>query len=213
MNNTLYNVHPMNMNQKEDATTLEILQTIESKEDITQRHLADKLDVALGLANSYLKRCVTKGLIKVKQAPPNRYFYYLTPKGFAEKSRLTVKYLTSSFDFYRNAGSACSDIFSNCEQTGQTRILLCGISELAEIASVRSHYHTINIIGIYDRQISIPKFLDMPMWNKLPVEDSYDAIVITALENTQIIYDSLISEIARDKIFVPSILGINTTSN
>jgi len=28
--------------------------------------------------------------MKIKQAPANRYVYYLTPKGFAEKSRLTA---------------------------------------------------------------------------------------------------------------------------
>ena len=44
----------MNNKQKEDSVTLEILQVIENKKDVTQRHLADRLDVALGLANSYL---------------------------------------------------------------------------------------------------------------------------------------------------------------
>ena len=59
----------MNNKQKEDTVTLEILQTIENKKDVTQRHLANRLDVALGLTNSYLKRCVHKGLIKIQQAP------------------------------------------------------------------------------------------------------------------------------------------------
>ena len=65
----------MNNKEKEDTVTLEILQAIEKKEDVTQRHLANRLDVALGLANSYLKRCVNKGLIKIQQAPANRYLY------------------------------------------------------------------------------------------------------------------------------------------
>jgi len=79
--------------------TLELLEAIEARSDVTQRHLADRLGVALGLANSYLKRCARKGLIKVHQAPANRYLYYLTPQGFAEKARLTGEYLTSSLDF------------------------------------------------------------------------------------------------------------------
>ena len=66
------------MKRKEEIATLEILQAIENKSDVTQRHLADRLDVALGLANSYLKRTVRKGLVKIQQAPANRYFYYLT---------------------------------------------------------------------------------------------------------------------------------------
>ena len=78
--------------KKEDNVTLSILEAIENKNDMTQRHLADNLGVALGLANSYLKRCVKKGLVKIHQAPANRYLYYLTPKGFSEKSRLTTQY-------------------------------------------------------------------------------------------------------------------------
>ncbi len=77
----------MNANKRKDSLTLEILETIEKHDNLTQRHLADNLGVALGLANSYMKRCVLKGLIKVHQAPANRFLYYLTPKGFAEKSR------------------------------------------------------------------------------------------------------------------------------
>lgn len=106
----------MNSQQKEDTATLEILQAIENKENITQRYLADKLGVALGLANSYLKRCVRKGLVKVQQAPANRYLYYVTPKGFAEKSRLTASYLSSSFNFYRQASDSLTHIFIQCEQ-------------------------------------------------------------------------------------------------
>ena len=59
MNIMIYSVHIMN-EKKEDNVTLSILEAIENKNDMTQRHLADNLGVALGLANSYLKRCVKK---------------------------------------------------------------------------------------------------------------------------------------------------------
>ena len=75
MNIMIYSVHIMN-EKKEDNVTLSILEAIENKNDMTQRHLADNLGVALGLANSYLKRCVKKGLVKIHQAPANRYLYY-----------------------------------------------------------------------------------------------------------------------------------------
>ena len=73
-----------------------MLQAVEESSDVTQRHLAQSMGVALGLANSNLRRCARKGLIKVQQAPADRYLYYLTPKGFAEKSRLTADYLSIS---------------------------------------------------------------------------------------------------------------------
>ena len=79
------NARPDNLSEKEQQLTLELLQAIDSKDDISQRHLAQEMGVALGLANSYLKRCVKKGWIKMTTAPANRYLYYLTPMGFAEK--------------------------------------------------------------------------------------------------------------------------------
>ena len=148
MNIMIYSVHIMN-EKKEDNVTLSILEAIENKNDMTQRHLADNLGVALGLANSYLKRCVKKGLVKIHQAPANRYLYYLTPKGFSEKSRLTTQYLSTSFEFYRRAGDSCKEIFIQCDEDNLKKILLIGSSELTEIAVLRSHEFKLDIVGIY----------------------------------------------------------------
>ena len=73
---------------------LGLLESVERDGAQSQRKLASDLGIALGLVNAYLKRCVKKGLVKIGQAPPRRYAYYLTPHGFAEKSRLTVEYLS-----------------------------------------------------------------------------------------------------------------------
>ena len=129
----------MNNREREESLTLEILEAIEARSDVTQRHLARSTGIALGLTNSYLKRCVRKGLVKIHQAPANRYLYYLTPKGFTEKSRLTARYLSVSFAFYRKAGDSCRDAFQRCEKQGWNRVVLCGVSDLAEIASLRAH--------------------------------------------------------------------------
>ena len=90
----------------EAEITLGLLNAVHENSAMTQRSAAGQLGIALGLANAYLKRCMKKGLIKVQQIPPNRYAYYLTPQGFAEKSRLTAEYLTSSFTFFRRSLSA-----------------------------------------------------------------------------------------------------------
>jgi len=87
----------------EARITMEVLHVVHGEDNLSQRGLAARLNIALGLTNAYLKRCVRIGLVKVRKTPPNRYVYYLTPKGFGEKSRLTANYLFRSFDFYRQA--------------------------------------------------------------------------------------------------------------
>ena len=88
---------------------LGLLESVERDGAQSQRKLASDLGIALGLVNAYLKRCVKKGLLKIGQAPARRYAYYLTPHGFAEKSRLTVEYLSSSFSFFRHAREDCAE--------------------------------------------------------------------------------------------------------
>ena len=213
MNTLIYTVHIMNNQQKEDTATLEILLAIENKRDVTQRHLANRLDIALGLANSYLKRCVRKGLVKIHQAPANRYFYYLTPTGFTEKSRLTTQYLSNSFDFYRKASASLTAVLSECESKGQKNILFCGISELAEIASLRAVEFENKIIGTLDNYSNKETFIHLPVWKSLLDVPEFDVCLITSLDNANRYYDSLINTVNKEKILVPSILGIRHSTN
>ena len=90
-------------NPESSRIMLGLLDAVEQDRAQSQRLLASELGIALGLVNAYLKRCIKKGLVKVRSAPARRYAYYLTPQGFAEKSRLTVQYLSYSFGFLPNS--------------------------------------------------------------------------------------------------------------
>src|SRR5262245_5235592 len=132
----------------DDEIVLGVLDVVERDPAVTQRSVASELGIALGLANSYLRRCIRKGLIKVGQVPRRRYAYYLTPQGFAEKSRLTATYLADSFAFFRRARGQCGELFVAAAGRGQRRLALLGAGELAEIASLVAREHPIEIAGI-----------------------------------------------------------------
>ena len=193
---------------KEEALTLELLQAIEQKNDVTQRHLADKLGVALGLANSYLKRCVRKGLVKIHQAPANRYLYYLTPNGFTEKSRLTAQYLSHSFGYYRESSASINSIYQICEKQSWDKVILCGISELAEIACIRAHEHSIKIVGVFEPDSKTQSFLNFQIFSNLDSYGQADAFIITSLNKPKSIYEILLEKKQADRILIPEILGI-----
>jgi len=199
----------MNTGEKEQALTLELLETIDQQSDVTQRHLADRLGVALGLTNSYLKRCVRKGLIKIHEAPANRYLYYLTPKGFTEKSRLTAAYLSASFNFYRRASLSCEHVFKQCKDKDMQKVLLCGLSELAEIASLRAKEQNIEIIGLLERKTTIKDFIGLPVWTSMDLLPDFDVCVITDVKDPNGLLEYLYSHVAKDTVFIPDILGVN----
>ena len=119
---------------EESEITLGVLNAVHDNSNVTQRSVAKDVGIALGLTNAYLKRCIKKGLIKVRQAPANRCAYYLTPQGFSEKSRLTANYVTQGFKFFRIAKTDCIQIFQACERRGLSRVALHGLTEIAALA-------------------------------------------------------------------------------
>jgi DNA-binding MarR family transcriptional regulator len=193
---------------REDTLTLEILDAVQRQSDVSQRHLARQLGVALGLANSYLKRCVRKGYIKISEAPANRYLYYLTPTGFAEKGRLTASYLAHSFSFYRQASESCTRIVSICGKNAWRRLVLCGVSDLAEIATLRAMEQGMEIIGFYDPQSGRQTFLNRPVFHLLDMLEGYDACIVTDLLTPQQTYEYLVGKLDAARVLVPDVLRL-----
>ena len=197
----------------ESEITLGLLNAVHDNSSITQRLVARDLGIALGLANAYLKRCIRKGHIKVKQIPSNRYAYYLTPQGFAEKTRLTADYLTYSFTFFRRARKQCLAALQECEHHNWKRVVLAGTSELSEILTLTAGDTKITIAGIVDRGFKHKRFAGLEVFSCLNEISQIDAVVITDVNNPQDCFDRLLNQWPRDRIIAPPILGIVDEKN
>jgi hypothetical protein len=159
------------------------------------------------LANSYLRRCIRKGLIKISSVPPRRYAYYLTPEGFVEKSRLTSQYLQTSFGFFRAARQQCEAALEECERRGRTRVVLYGISELAEVALLCARERSISVAGVVDPGgASVGGIPAMP---SLDLVGQWDAVLLTTLQNPQAAYDQLARQISAELIVTPRLLNVS----
>lgn len=201
----------------EAAVMLGLLTAIEKDARITQRHLSGELGIALGMANAYLKRCVRKGLIKVRQAPLNRYAYYLTPTGFAEKSRLTIEYFKSSFEFFRDARRQCSELFETCARQGLTRIALVGASELAEAAILSAAETGVSIVAVIDAGYRHGQLAGVPAVADYAGADRPDALLITDMQAPQAAYERALAQAAAlglgpDRVLVPDLLPVVAAS-
>jgi len=196
---------------------LGLLTSIERNSAITQRKLAGDLGIALGLANSYLRRCVRKGLIKIGQVPLNRYAYYLTPQGFAEKSRLTAEYLTVSFNFFRRARSDCAELLQECAARGWTRVALCGAGDLAEVAVLSAGESEIEVVCVIDparaggRCVSVPIVGDLAAAQQ---QGAFDGVILTDTQAPQRRFDELIASgpaygLSAACVVAPNLLGIS----
>jgi DNA-binding MarR family transcriptional regulator len=188
---------------------LGLLDAVEQDRAHSQRHLASELGIALGLVNAYLKRCMKKGLVKVRQAPARRYAYYLTPHGFAEKSRLTVEYLSYSFGFFRQAKMDCSDLFQAAKGWGVKSVLLVGQSDLAEIAALCAMQEEIPIVGLVDPHAEAGSFIGIPVFDRFEaVQQPFDSVLITDVADAHATCEAAIARFGRERVLVPELLRV-----
>lgn len=190
------------------AETVELLDHISGPDAPNQRALAQRIGVSVGLINALVHRAVRKGLVKIRQAPARRYAYYLTPKGFAEKSRLVAEYLDYSLGFFRTARQEYADIFARCEAAGCKRILLCGAGELAEIASLAAHGTTVELVGAFDRTTNQPRIAGLPVLRDPASIDGVDVVVIADGRRPQDLYDELSAAIGAARVVAPDFLRV-----
>lgn len=195
--------------EKEGRLTLDMLKLIQTDANVTQRRLANELGIALGLANSYLRRCIRRGYVKVSSAPTNRYAYYLTPTGLAEKSALVAKYLTYSFQFFRDAKGQCEGVFRTCEAKGWRRVAVCGLGDLAEIAVLVAREFPLDTVGPVDVALGRP---DDVITADLAAKGRLDGVVLADLSNPQLAYDRLITLIAAERVLSLPVLDVHRES-
>ena len=190
---------------------LGLLESLDRDGAQTQRRLAWELGIALGLVNAYVKRCVKKGLVKVTEAPARRYAYYLTPKGLSEKTRLTADYLSYSFSLFRRARSDYSEVLSAARGRGFRRIILAGVSDVAEIATICALNDGMQIVGVVDPSSTRAQFVGLPVlqqYEQLSCE--FDAVLITALNATGETFADAVKRFGAHRVFAPSLLGLST---
>lgn len=146
---------------------LEILTAIEEGRPLTQRVLAERLGVALGLTNLYVRRLARKGYIKIvdfprKPAARKRLRYLLTPKGITEKSRLTYEHMAYSLNLYRRTRATLREALGLLAENGMKRIALYGTGEAAELAYLTLKEFGLEPIGVFSRQAD-GHFLGLPV--------------------------------------------------
>ena len=135
---------------KEDLQTLRLMDEIERNGIHSQRELSQRLNISLGLVNTFLKRLVNKGYFKVMTMPRNRVKYFLTPEGLARKAKLTAEYLHYSVNFYRDIKDLLLDKYAEMEKNQVKSILLFGAGELADLAYLYLQLTPIRLAGIID---------------------------------------------------------------
>jgi len=163
--------------------TLQILDHVEKTPHVTNRRVAGKLDVSVKLAHSLLSKLVAKGLLHIRKRHSRRWDYFLTPRGIAEKARLTYEFMDFTMQFYRTARRRSAEVLAGLRRDGVRRIAFLGVGELAEIAYLGIAEHKLELTQIFDDSHAGEEFMGLPVEPVRQVtKTSAEKILVTAYD-------------------------------
>jgi len=188
----------------QDFKSLQILEEIDNTHSPSQRYLANKLNISLGLANSFIKRLARKGYVKITTIPRNRVKYILTPQGFAEKTRLTYEFIHYSFSLYKDAIKKVTDLLNDLEKKKVKKVVFYGVNDLAEIASISLKTMDIDLVGVVDDSKNGRRFLDFTIRTTAELREmEFDRIIVTALQSKETVIENLFTiQVPKEKIIM-----------
>lgn len=197
----------------DSSRSLQLLSEISGEEPLSQRELSRRLGIAVGLVNSYLKNLVSKGFVRVKNFPSNRYAYLLTPQGLAEKSRLAYQHLSYFTSLYTVARQDYLDLFRNLENSGVRQVAFCGVDEVAEVAYLSLRETGLELVAVMDDGHPGRDFFGVPVVSLADgICSAKVPLIITSLKRR----DELIQKIkalgvVSSRVFIAGNSGINAT--
>jgi DNA-binding MarR family transcriptional regulator len=173
----------MNNGNVSEEISLRLLDELTKEPLITQRALASRLGIALGLANAYVKRLYKKGYIKIKTLPKNRIKYIITPKGFTEKARLTYSYMHRSIDYFKEVRQKIEQTYGEMMASEVKNILLWGDGEIAELCYISTRGLPLKIVGVVGDARIENGFFGHHIYTAGDINEiDYDAVLISSME-------------------------------
>ena len=109
---------------------------------------------------------IHKGYIKCVNVQPNRISYLITPRGIAEKARLTYEFMDYSLHLYGEVRQHLREAMQDCAAAGK-RVAIYGSGEAAELAYLSLKESGLEPVAIFD-QDGGRDFLGMPV---LPIAE------------------------------------------
>jgi len=172
----------------QEMRELNLLQELEKNPVVSQRELSHKFGIALGVTNACLKRMARRGWIRIMSLNHRRIGYYLTPKGFAEKAKLSLHLISWTVQHYTALKDIIGKKFLEMQNEGIERVVFYGISDEMEIAYITLQGVNLQLVGILEdaEKMGRKEVLGFELKDVNQIESMKpDAVLITSLLNQE----------------------------
>jgi DNA-binding MarR family transcriptional regulator len=168
----------------QEMRELSLLQELEKNPIISQRALSNKFGIALGVTNACLKRMGRRGWIRITSLNHHKIGYFLTPKGFAGKAKLTLHLISWTVQHYSTLKDIIGERLLQMQNKGVERIVFYGVSDEMEIAYVTLQGLNLKLVGIVEDEEKMNRKevfgFELKRLNQIEILKP-DAVLITSL--------------------------------
>ena len=182
---------------RDNQMILSLLTALEDDPNLTQKDLATRFGVAVGLVNSYLKRVIYKGYVKTTHLERRRLQYLLTPTGIKEKTRLTYEFLKYSYQYIHQVRNKVRDLLIPLVKQGKINIVFYGSGEVAELAYLAVREVKANLVAIIDPEAAGKRCVDHAILDTPEIEKigPFDVILVLT-KNKKLEDETVMAKIA-----------------
>ena len=112
---------------------LDTLLEIKDNPSLSQRFLAHRLNISLGLTNAILQNLIHRGLIKAQKMTGRKILYLITPQGMARAANLVYGRFRETQNYYQYTKELLTSYLTHLYTKGKRKAAIYGTSQLAEI--------------------------------------------------------------------------------
>jgi DNA-binding MarR family transcriptional regulator len=192
----------------QEMRELNLLQELEKNPVISQRELSHKFGIALGVTNACLKRMARRGWIQITSLNHHKIGYFLTPKGFAEKAKLTLHLISWTVQHYSALKDLIGQRLLEMQKKGIERIVFYGVSEEMEVAYITLQGIGLKLVGIVEDDEKLrPQILfghELEPVSRIQ-ELNPHGVLITSVEDSDQRKDRVSSLLVDQKVFITDI--------
>lgn len=177
-----------------DEREFELVNIIGADLGSNQRDLSQQLDLSLGMTNMLVRRLVTKGFIRISQLNKRKVKYALTPKGFAEKMRKSIRYTLKTISSISLIKGKIKEVVSKLYEKGEKNFIILGKSDFALL------------IDLVLRELNLND-CEVTHINEVPSEE-VKGVLLVCREDVDVSHQpaarvvDLIHELAKDHTFI-----------
>jgi predicted transcriptional regulator len=110
-----------------------LLNEIAQDSMVTQANLSNRLGIAVGSVNWYIKRLIHRGWVKVSHLDRTRLKYDLTPEGMKVFTQRAMSYARDSLKVYGQFRQKAKTLVAELQKQGVDKVYLNGDDEMMDI--------------------------------------------------------------------------------